>query len=541
LQRPSTLAAANITKYHAAQLVLRDVTLVVGQHSRIGLVGPNGAGKTTLLRILAGLEEPDAGTVRRTPGDLAVGYLPQERDAQPGESLRAYLERRTGVASAAREMDALAARLEDEPELVGRHAAALERFIALGGGDFETRAASVCAEVGLRHSLDAALDSLSGGEAARAQLAAILLARFDLFLLDEPTNDLDFAGLDRLERFVDSLPGSLVVVSHDRDFLDRTVERVVELDEWTRGTAEFAGGWSEYEQARAHALRRQYEAYDAYEREKTRLEEQMRQMQRWEERGYGQGRKKKKTKDVKSAIGGRIDRLAKADKPYEPWELRLSLAPQRRSGDVVARLEGAVVERGSFRLGPIDLQLGWSDRLAIVGPNGSGKTTLLDAIAGRCRLIAGRRVVGDAVVFGELAQQRDELWHGKLLTAFERASGLPEEPSRTLLAKFGLGADHVLRDAASLSPGERTRALLALLAATGVNCLILDEPTNHLDVPAIEELERALDAFDGTVMLVTHDRRFLSGFRATRTVELPPSRVPVARDDQARSVVSRHR
>jgi ATPase subunit of ABC transporter with duplicated ATPase domains len=541
LQRPSTLAAANITKYHAAQLVLRDVTLVVGQHSRIGLVGPNGAGKTTLLRILAGLEEPDAGTVRRTPGDLAVGYLPQERDAQPGESLRAYLERRTGVASAAREMDALAARLEDEPELVGRHAAALERFIALGGGDFETRAASVCAEVGLRHSLDAALDSLSGGEAARAQLAAILLARFDLFLLDEPTNDLDFAGLDRLERFVDSLPGSLVVVSHDRDFLDRTVERVVELDEWTRGTAEFAGGWSEYEQARAHALRRQYEAYDAYESEKTRLEEQMRQMQRWEERGYGQGRKKKKTKDVKSAIGGRIDRLAKADKPYEPWELRLSLAPQRRSGDVVARLEGAVVERGSFRLGPIDLQLGWSDRLAIVGPNGSGKTTLLDAIAGRCRLIAGRRVVGDAVVFGELAQQRDELWHGKLLTAFERASGLPEEPSRTLLAKFGLGADHVLRDAASLSPGERTRALLALLAATGVNCLILDEPTNHLDVPAIEELERALDAFDGTVMLVTHDRRFLSGFRATRTVELPPSRVPVARDDQARSVVSRHR
>jgi ATPase subunit of ABC transporter with duplicated ATPase domains len=156
---------------------------------------------------------------------------------------------------------------------------------------------------------------------------------------------------------------------------------------------------------------------------------------------------------------------------------------------------------------------------------------LLDAIAGRCPLTAGKRVVGDAVVFGELAQQRDELWHGKLLSAFERASGVPEEPSRTLLAKFGLGADHVLRDAASLSPGERTRALLALLAARGVNCIVLDEPTNHLDVPAIEELERALDAFDGTVMLVTHDRRFLAGFRATRTVELPPSQVPVARAD----------
>ena len=530
MQHPgSTLAAANITKHHAAQLVLRDVTVVVGQHSRIGLVGPNGAGKSTLLRILAGLEDPDAGTVRRTPADLAVGYLPQERDAYPGESLSAYLERRTGVASAAGEMDALAARLEEEPELVALHAAALERFLALGGADFEARAASVCAEVGLRQPLNAPLDSLSGGEAARAQLAAILLARFDVFLLDEPTNDLDFAGLARLERFVDSLPGSLVVISHDRDFLDRTVDRIVELDEWTHGATEFAGGWTEYEQTRAHALQRQHDAFDAYEGEKARLEEQMRQMQRWEERGYGQGRKKKKTKDVKSAIGGRIDRLGKVDKPYEPWELRLSLAPQRRSGDLVARLEGAVVERGPFRLGPIDLQLGWSDRLAIVGPNGSGKTTLLDAIVGRIPLAAGRRVVGDAVLFGELAQQRDELWHGRLLAAFEGAAGLPAESSRTLLAKFGLGADHVLRDAVSLSPGERTRALLALLAARGVNCLVLDEPTNHLDVPAIEELERALDSFDGTVLLVTHDRRFLAGFRATRTLELPPSQVPAAR------------
>jgi ATPase subunit of ABC transporter with duplicated ATPase domains len=344
LQRPgSTLAVANITKYHAAQLVLRDVTVVVAPHSRIGLVGPNGVGKSTLLRILAGLEEPDAGSVRRTPPELAVGYLPQERDAHSGETLRAYLERRTGVAAAAGEMDALSARLEDEPELVELHAAALQRFLALGGADFEARAASVCADVGLRQPLDSGLHSLSGGEAARAQLAAILLARFDVFLLDEPTNDLDFAGLDRLERFVELLPGSLVVVSHDRDFLDRTVDRIVELDEWTHGATEFAGGWSEYERTRAHALRRQYEAYDAYESEKSRLEEQMRTMQRWEERGYGQGRKKKKTKDVKSAIGGRIQRLTKVDKPYEPWELRLSLEPQRRSGDVVARLEAAVV------------------------------------------------------------------------------------------------------------------------------------------------------------------------------------------------------
>jgi ATPase subunit of ABC transporter with duplicated ATPase domains len=456
VQRPSgVLTAANITKYHAAQLVLRDVTLVVPPGSRIGLVGPNGTGKSTLLRVLAGIEEPDRGTVRRTPPDLAVGYLPQEPDHAP-------------------------------------------------------------------------LDRASGGEVARERIAALLRGRFDVILLDEPTNDLDFAELDRLERFVTTVPASVVLVSHDRDFLDRTVDRIVELDEWTHALKEFAGGWTEYAQERAQALRRQQEAYRTHEEEKARLEGQLQRMQRWEQRGYGQGRKKKKTKDVKKAYTGRIERLGTVEKPYEPWELRLSLAPEQRSGDVVVRLERVVVERDSFQLGPIDLELARGDRLAILGPNGSGKTTLLEAVLGRIPIAEGSRWIGAGVVLGELSQQRSELARGILLAAFTAASGFTPEDARTLLAKFGLGADHVLRDAASLSPGERTRALVALFAARGVNCLVLDEPTNHLDVTAIEELERALDAFDGTVLLVTHDRRFLAGFRATRTLELPPSRARAA-------------
>jgi ATPase subunit of ABC transporter with duplicated ATPase domains len=447
------LAATNITKYHGAQLVLQDVTLVVPPRSRIGLVGRNGVGKSTLLRILAGEEEPDKGTVRRTPAGLAVGYLPQE-----------------------------------------------------------ARAAGA-----------------SGGEAARARLGEFLRRPLAVFLLDEPTNDLDFPGLDWLERSLTKLDGAVVLVSHDRDFLDRTVERVVELDEWTHGASEFAGGWSEYEEARASALRRQSDAYEHYEGEKSRLEEQMRRMQQWEQRGYGQGRKKKRTKDVKKRFGGRIERLEQVEKPYEPWDLRIALSARHRSGDVVVRLEHAVVERGIFTLGPLDLVLGWADRLAIVGRNGTGKTTLVDALLGRVPLSEGRLWVGPGIVLGELTQQRGELARGALLPSFTRASGLGDEDARTLLAKFGLGADHVRRDAGSLSPGERTRALLALVAARGVNCLILDEPTNHLDVPAIEELERALDAFDGTVLLITHDRRFLERFRATQTLELPPSRARAAR------------
>ena len=516
-----TLAAAGITKSHGAHVVLHGVDLVVPPGSRIGLVGPNGAGKSTLLGLLAGEEEPDRGTVRRNPPALAVGHLPQERDPLPDETLLAYLSRRTGVAAAAEKMDELAARLAAEPQLAGDYHDALDAFLARGGGDLESRAAATLAELGLAVELERPLENLSGGESARAALASILLSRFDVLLLDEPTNDLDFAGLARLESFVQAFDGSIVVVSHDRAFLDRTVTRIVELDVWTRGAREYAGGWSEYEAERERRRARQYESWEGFVAERERIEEQGRRMQQWEEKGYGQGRKKKKSKDVKKATAKRIERLEAVDKPYEPWELRLGLAPAARSGDVVVRLEGALVRRGAFSLGPLDVEIRWGERVAVVGPNGSGKTTLLDALLGRVPLAEGSRWAGPGVVLGELEQRR-ETFTGRepLVDAFVRESALSPEDARTLLAKFDLGADDVLRAAGSLSPGERTRAVLALLSARGVNCLVLDEPTNHLDVEAIEELERALAGYGGTVLLVTHDRLFLERFGATRTVAL---------------------
>ena len=263
------------------------------------------------------------------------------------------------------------------------------------------------AELGLGVELERPLAGLSGGEAARAALASILLSRYDVLLLDEPTNDLDFAGLERLEGFLAAFDGSVVIVSHDRAFLDRTVTRIVELDEWTHGAREYTGGWSEYEAERARRLARHREQWEGYVSERERIEEQAQRMQRWEERGYGQGRKKKKSKDVKKAFAKKLGRLEDVEKPYEPWELRLGLAAATRSGDVVVRLEHAVVERGTFRLGPLDLEVSWGERLAITGRNGSGKTTLLDALLGRLQLAAGTRCAGPGVVLGDLEQRRE--------------------------------------------------------------------------------------------------------------------------------------
>ena len=537
------LSAKAVTLHRGAQVILDRISLSVGAGTRLGVVGPNGVGKSSLLRILAGLEEPDAGTVDRAPASLHVGYLSQEPDADAGETVRSYLARRTGVAQAGAELDRLTAALADDPSAVEDYSHALDRFLALGGDDFDARAGSVGADLGLPEDrLDVPVADLSGGQAARAGLAAVLLARFDVFLLDEPTNDLDFAGLERLEGFLRSLPGAAVVVSHDRAFLDRVVTRILEIDEHHHTGAEYAGGWSEYVDRRALARSHQAQAYEAWTAERSRLRERIRTQRAWSESGVRKAAKKPRDHDKsqqgffanrteKQAAKVRqseraLARLGAAEKPWEGWDLQLDLAPAARSGDVVARLEGAVVRRGPFRLGPVDLELAWADRVAITGPNRGGKSTLLAALLGRLPLAAGRQWLGPAVVVGELDQRRARLDAGRdLLSGFGAATGLLPEAARSTLAKFGLGADHVGRRPGALSPGERTRALLAALMATGTNCLVLDEPTNHLDLPAIEQLEEALARFEGTVLVVSHDRWLLETLTVDRTIVVEAGRV----------------
>ena len=514
---PGSLAARTISKSYAAVQVLDRVTLVVSPGDRVGIVGPNGIGKSTLLRVLAGLEEPDRGEVVRVG---AVGYLPQEPEARPGETVRDYLARRTGVGAAEHAMDELASRLDAEPGLAGAYTEALERYLLLGGEDFDARAGAVLDDVGLGRRADRELASLSGGEAARAALAAILLARFDLFLLDEPTNNLDFAGLDRLERFFDGLAAGVALVSHDRAFLDRTVTRVVEIEAETREVHEYAGTWSDYEAARERA-RRQHEAeYDGYVIERDRYTTLL-STRRSEARAGGAMADRRGTNALRGKVAQakhHLERLEVVDKPWSPWRLHLQFAAPPPTG-FIAELAGARVEVGSFAVGPVDVLLGYGDRLAIVGPNGSGKTSLIRALTGELPLVGGERRIGAATVFGELNQARD-LFAGALLDDFARLAGLAATDARTLLAKFALGADDVDRPAPLLSPGERTRAGLALLSARGVNCLILDEPTNHLDLEAIEELETALAGYEGCLVVVTHDRRFLERLEVLRTLDL---------------------
>jgi ATPase subunit of ABC transporter with duplicated ATPase domains len=524
-------------------VVLDDVSLTVGPSSRVGVVGPNGIGKSTLLRILAGTEEPDSGRVERSPRSLTAGYLPQETDSRPGEKLLAYLARRTGVADAEAELDRLTAMLErqggDDPDLLGRYSTALETFVALGGGDLAARAGEACAQVALPlHRLDVAVDQLSGGQQARAALAAILLARFDVLLLDEPTNDLDFSGLDLLEGFLQAAPAAVVAVSHDRAFLDHVVDRIVELEEESHRAVEFAGGWTEFVAARRLRRHHQEEAYRVNQEERARLSDRLRTQVAWAEKGVRTEKRKPRDPDKAQrkfradrterqaskvrATERKLGQLGVADKPWEGWDLRLRLASGRRSGDLVARLRDAVIERGGFRLGPVDLEIGWRERVAFTGANGCGKTSLLRAILGQLSVASGEQYLGPGVVVGDMDQARslaDDPGE-PLLRVFCRRTGLLPGEARTLLAKFSLTAAHVDRPWTLLSPGERSRAILGVLAARPVNCLVLDEPTNHLDLAAIEQLEEALGEYEGTLLLVSHDRRFLEAVGLSRMVDV---------------------
>ncbi|MCQ2000902.1 ribosomal protection-like ABC-F family protein [Arthrobacter zhaoxinii] len=535
----ATLVARDLSGGHAHRTLFEHLSLTVSPGDVVGVVGANGAGKSTLLRLLAGAAEPQAGTVSTSPVDAFVGWLPQEHVRLAGETVGGYLARRTGAAAATEAMETAAEALGSElPGADDTYAAALDRWLASGAADLEDRAPAVLADLGLGLGLDTAMAGLSGGQAARVALAALLLSRFDIVLLDEPTNDLDLDGLERLEQFVRGLRGGVVLVSHDREFLARCVTTVVELDLAQNSTAVYEGGYEAYLEERAVARRHAREAYDEFADKKADLVSRARTTREWSSQGVRNAMKKnpdndkirrkastesseKQARKVRQ-MESRIARLDEVEEPRKEWQLQLRIGSAPRSSSVVSTLNDAVLNRGGFTLGPVSVQVNAGERIGITGPNGAGKSTLLQLLLGREVPDSGTASLGASVAVGEIDQGRGQLpAHLPLGEAFEAAvPELSSAEARTLLAKFGLKADQVSSRVDALSPGERTRASLALLQARGVNLLVLDEPTNHLDLPAIEQLEEALESYEGALLLVSHDRRLLENVRLDRRWEV---------------------
>jgi ATPase subunit of ABC transporter with duplicated ATPase domains len=492
------LRALDLTKSYDGAPLFEGLSLTLNPGDRAGLVGPNGTGKSTLLRLLAGREQPDHGSI--TDG-ATVGYLPQEA---PDATLESLLHDALGEAG--RTLAAL-----QRPEDLDAYADALDRAEATGAWAAESRAQQVRRHLDIEH-LDPArpLRHLSGGEQARALLAATLLQDPDVLLLDEPTNHLDAGGLTWLEQFLASFDGALLVVSHDRRFLDAIVTRIYELsDELTA----YEGGYTAYRDEKARRRARLEELATAQDKRRRRLEADIAATH-----GYAQHtertvsraaapHQKRLAKKVAQKAKSREHRLERemastkwVERPREAPAVRLKLERVADKGRLVARLDGA----SARVLHDVDLTLHGGERVAVTGANGAGKTTLLELLEAN--------TLGSARM---LPQHHDAT--GPILRWFP---AVEESEARTLLAHFGLGADAIHRPLERLSPGQRARAAIAALVASQADLLLLDEPTNHLDFDTLEVLETALAKTPSTIVAVSHDRWFLDAIGVTRRLHV---------------------
>ncbi|HHE72111.1 MAG TPA: ABC transporter ATP-binding protein [Chloroflexi bacterium] len=495
------LTASKLTKYYGAQQVFTALSLQVDQGERVALVGANGCGKSTLLDILAGVLEPDAGTVHLARG-RRLGYLPQRPDLSVDGTLWSFMkEAFVDLRRQEADLRRLEVLMGAEEEAVRERAMvqygkALEDFERAGGFIYEARIRQVLGGLGFQPSqFEQPVAQLSGGEKTRAQLARLLLENPDVLLLDEPTNHLDLEGIEWLEGYLSSWQGAMVVVAHDRAFLDAVATRVLELE---GGRLEsYTGNFSAYVQQRNSRRARQAAEYEAQRRYIEKTEDYIRRYMAGQRSSQAKGRLK------------RLQRLTQVERPRQARSIHIDLQTSMRSGDLVLGLyqlaAGYQADRPLVTVEEAEIRRG--QRVALVGPNGVGKTTLLRTILRQIPPLSGRVRLGAAVRIGYFAQVQDHLVPGKSVLDTVLDGGLTSvAATRDFLARYGFRGDDVFKDTGVLSGGERARLSIAILSLAKANFLLLDEPTNHLDIASQEVLEEVLRAFNGTILLVSHDR-----------------------------------
>jgi ATP-binding cassette, subfamily F, member 3 len=536
------MLSLNSVSYRVSDTLLFDqVTLSINRGDRLGIVGRNGAGKTTLLRILAGKLQPTTGT-RTTVPMTTVGYLPQgTMDLETGTLADALDLAADGYFTLRQQLDSATIALAGEDGASEAVLARWERrhmaFEAVGGYAVADRVESSFARFAIpERALDRPMSHLSGGERTRAALATMLAMRPDILLLDEPTNHLDLDGQRWLTEFVQSYPGAIVIVSHDRAFLDEVTTRIAAFEPNSTSVVLHTGSYADWIETRR---KREATDFETWKRQQERIaglqasiDQNERTARNVERETIHFHYRKRAAKIARAATvrRARLERMLESeemvDRPRQQWGLALDFpVPEIRARDVV-QLDGVVVEHGGRRvLDQVSLDLRYGERLAIVGANGAGKTTLSRVIAGELVPGAGHRRVAPGVRIGTLAQDQETLDpdHTVLESLRHRVTA-SDTDMRTELHRYLFGGDMVHRRVADLSFGERTRLMLALIAIPGADVLLLDEPQNHLDLDARSAFEQALQAFPGTVVLISHDRHAIRQV-ATRVTRLAGGRL----------------
>lgn len=515
------IGANQVTKFYGKQDVIRRASFTLSQGEKVGLVGPNGSGKTTLIRLILGELEPDEGEIHRAR-HIRIGYLPQEVMDLKGKTV---VEQVLDVAQEARWLEGEIRRLQEELEELppgqreegaSKLAQLLERYQYLGGYDLKARAEKILMGLGFREEdFRRPVESLSGGWMMRVALARLLLSDADLILLDEPTNHLDLEALKWLEEFLAAWPNGILVVSHDRSFLNKVVTRILEIDQGE--VTSYHGNFDRYREEKRKRLEQRWAAYRVQQ-------ERIKQIERFIERNRAR-------KDRARQVQSRLKTLSKMEiiePPREPGELRWRLPDAPPCGRIVVELEDVWFGYGTgYVLKDVRLVLQRGDKIAVVGPNGCGKSTLLKLLAGELSPLKGYRKVGYGVKIAYFSQHQIQGLNPQK-TVLEELMDCASHPHqgelRGLLGSMGFRGDAVFKKVSVLSGGEQSRLLLCKILLSGANLLLFDEPTNHLDIPSREVLEAALAQYEGTICLVTHDRRLIDRV-ASHVVALGPERL----------------
>jgi ATP-binding cassette subfamily F protein 3 len=497
----------DINKWYGIEQVLSEISFTVEEGEKIGIVGPNGAGKSTLLKIIAGLEESDGGEVTLRKG-ATIGYLSQENDFQEGNTLYDELLRVfEGLLEIKREMELIEKEIarpqvyNDERELTKKmelYSALRERFEQEEGYSVQSKIRGICSGLCFnQEDLQKDISKFSGGQKTRIALAKLLLFEPDLLLLDEPTNHLDIQACEWLEMFLQDYPKAVLLVSHDRYFLDQIVERIVEIE---GGKAKsYKGNYTQYMQTKERDFILQSKESELHRKRIARIEEYIRRNKAGVNAKQARGRAKL------------LEKMNIVEKPKSQESVRFSFKPAKTAGEQVLVLSGVQKAYGQKELfSDIDILIRRGEKIALLGANGTGKTTLLKIISGRLQADAGQVIYGKNLSIGYYDQELGGLdLEQTVLEEIRNVKPISEEEARSFLASFLFKGDDVFKKISVLSGGEKSRLLLAKLILEENNFLILDEPTNHLDIQSKQVLEDALNDFDGTLLVVSHDRYFL--------------------------------
>ena len=529
------LTVNQINKSYGITPVLQNISFSINQGDRCGLIGINGSGKSTLLHILNGQLKADSGTFCYSPTNLRVGYLPQGANFDNQDTIDSFLDRHCGNQEAlALELEQLSASMMRENENYELQTR-FDEILALMeiSRESASRKEALLAAFGLdREGQDTPVSHLSGGQKTRLMLTSVLLTNPGLLLLDEPTNHLDIAMLNWLESWINQFKGAVLIISHDRVFLDNTVNIILELDEHSHEVKTYYGNYSDYLQAKQEEREKHWQRYKDQMDEIQRLRfaaMEMRSKAKYrpggktdpsKTDGFSIGFFANRTKEVVQKaknIEKRVELLLteeKIDKPARTWQMRIDFGDQPRSGHEVLQLSELAIGYGkTVLLKDINQTLRYGERVAFIGPNGCGKTTLLKTIAGEIAALHGQVRLGANVQLGYMTQEQREL-DSKLnaLESLQKSAAMNETEQRSFLSKFLFKGDEVFVPVEKLSFGERARLSLACLVAAGCNFLTLDEPVNHLDIPSRTQFEQALSNFKGTILAVVHDRYFINAF-----------------------------